>query len=105
MRPHRLAQSIEVISAFHARDYPPGASFICPLLYDAGHLHKVFVAEEQLSQRITFVRVEPGGDDYQIRSEVGRDLFDRRFESAALVLCRGHRAQRNIQREAAAAAV
>ncbi len=59
MRPHRLAQGIQIISAFHAGDDAAVAGFARPLFHDTRHLYKVFIAEEQLSQRIAFVCVEP----------------------------------------------
>src|SRR5437667_12811131 len=44
MRPHGLAQRLQIVTAFHARHDAPGAAFGRPLLHDARHLHKVRVA-------------------------------------------------------------
>jgi hypothetical protein len=46
MHAHGLAQRIEVIAAFHARNNPAAAGFRRPLLQHSRHLHKVLVNEQ-----------------------------------------------------------
>ena len=72
--PHGFAQRLQIVAPFHARHDSPGAAFVGPLLHDARHLHKVRVAQQQLPQRITFMRIETGLNDDQVGAEFGSNV-------------------------------
>src|SRR5581483_1170416 len=101
MRSHRFAQRLEIVAAFHARNNSATTCLVSPLLYDASHLHKIFVGYEQLAERIASMSVKPGRDDDEIRSELRSNIFDGRFKGATLIVGRRQRAQRHIQSVAA----
>src|SRR5438067_191012 len=63
VRPHRLAQRIEVVATFHAGNDPARAGSVGPFLHYSGHLYKIFVAEKQLSQWIALMCVKARRDD------------------------------------------
>src|SRR5207244_263701 len=75
-----------------------------PFLYYPCHRDEVIVFEQQLTQRISLMRVESRRNKYQIGFEAGVYSFDGRVEYASLLLCRNARPQWNVHRVALAAA-
>jgi len=49
-------------------------------------VHKILVFEQKLSERVAAVRVETGGDYYQIRFEIAANIIYRAFKHSLLRL-------------------
>ena len=67
------------------------------------HLHKIFVFEQQLAERVALMRVKAGRNDDQVGLEFRGNLADRRIKGASLIAGRSQSAQWQIQSVTAAA--
>src|SRR5215510_10747651 len=77
VRPRRLAERAQVVSAFETLNDSAPASCCSRLFQPPGHPLITRVVEQKLSERIGFVGVEAGRDEY----EIGREVLHRRFKS------------------------
>src|SRR5690242_21746976 len=60
VRPHRLAERLQIVSTLETGNETSIATTRCPLLQRARHVNEVFILEQQLSERIAEMRVKPG---------------------------------------------